>query len=118
MSTQLIPVYYDRVPRAKCPVVDSRELWHFLAMGMPHVDWMTHRIAQHELIHLHDYWPTSGLLDRIVPSGLSSAGYFLTLDVAMELCRREHSRVGEQARTYLRGRLCEFWVNNWQEKAQ
>lgn len=74
---------------------NSKKLFNFLKINSKHTDWIKNRIKQYGFIENQDYIKT------IRKVGNATAyDYFITLDMAKELCMVENNEKGRQARRY------------------
>jgi len=76
--------------------VNARELWEFLGVQSKFSDWIKNRINKYDFIDYEDFITLSKKLE----SGGLIKEYYITLDMAKELCMVENNERGKQARRY------------------
>lgn len=85
-------------------VIDGRLLHKVLGVGRVFRSWIKGRIDKFEFVENQDFFKVTrmGLLDnQLLASGMDTAiDYYLTLDMAKELCMIENSEIGRKARKY------------------
>ncbi|MFL1707036.1 antA/AntB antirepressor family protein [Campylobacter sp. MOP7] len=74
---------------------DARELHTFLQSGQDYSDWIKNRIDQYDFIEGQDY-----VTETVSTAGRPRKEYFITLDMAKELCMVENNNKGKEARRY------------------
>ncbi|MFC5920879.1 antA/AntB antirepressor family protein [Neisseria weixii] len=104
MNSQLIPTISGQIDGQTQPLVDARQLHEFLRVGRDFTTWIKGRISKYGFAENVDF-SRSPVLGSGKNQGLSFGGenrtdYFLTLDMAKELCMVEKSEIGRQARRY------------------
>ena len=70
-------------------------LFGFLDVNSKFADWITRRISQYDFIENQDY-----IVKTIYTKGRPRKEYFITLDMAKELCMVENNEKGKQTRRY------------------
>lgn len=75
--------------------VNARELHSFLQSDIRFNDWISRRIKKYEFIENQDYIKITTKVGNA-----TAYDYFITLDVAKELCMVENNEKGREARRY------------------
>ena len=95
----LVPVYENEDRQ----VVNARELHGFLEVGKDFSNWIKDRIEKYGFVEGNDYaiFDSPKVANQTGRGGdRRSKDYFLTLNVAKELCMVENNERGRQARKY------------------
>ena len=92
---QPITIYNNQTIGAEINSADARELHAFLNSEQQYADWIKNRITQYGFIENQDY------VIKITYTGRRPRKeYFVTLDMAKELCMVENNDKGKEARLY------------------
>ncbi|EAH5835316.1 phage antirepressor Ant [Campylobacter coli] len=89
-----------------------KNLFYFLEIDTKFADWINRRINHYDFIENQDY-----IIELVYTKGRPRKEYYVTLDMAKELCMVENNEKGRQARRYFID--CEKRLKNLeQEKMQ
>ncbi|MEF3295467.1 antA/AntB antirepressor family protein [Campylobacter jejuni] len=89
-----------------------KNLFYFLEIDTKFADWINRRINHYDFIENQDY-----IIELVYTKGRPRKEYYITLDMAKELCMVENNEKGRQARRYFIE--CEKRLKNLeQEKMQ
>lgn len=92
---QQIQIYTTQTIGAETHTANARELHDFLNSEQEYANWIKNRISQYGFIENQDY------VTKIVYTGRRPRKeYFITLDMAKELCMVENNERGKEARRY------------------
>lgn len=91
MNTQLIPTVSGQLDNQTQALVDAHDLHKFLGVETPFSKWIQRRIEEYGFTTEAGFF---GQRDKTVQ------GYYLSLDMAKELCMVERNDKGRQARRY------------------
>lgn len=112
MSTALrIPTVRTMLGSEQVDTVNARDLYTFLEVGRDFSTWIKGRIDEYEFVEGEDYikappaLPENGEaqprgLEGSLPSSANRVDYFLSLDMAKELCMVERTQKGRECRRY------------------
>ncbi|EJJ4878528.1 antA/AntB antirepressor family protein [Campylobacter coli] len=91
---------------------NAREIFQFLNSEQEYANWIKNRISHYNFIENQDY-----IIEIVYTKGRPRKEYYVTLDMAKELCMVENNEKGRQARRYFID--CEKRLKNLeQEKMQ
>ncbi|MBE2985322.1 antA/AntB antirepressor family protein [Campylobacter sp. RM9344] len=90
-----ITIYNNQNIGAEINSANARELHCFLNSGQDYSDWIKNRITQYGFIENQDY-----IIQIVYTKGRPRKEYFITLDMAKELCMVENNDKGKEARQY------------------
>ena len=76
--------------------VNARELWQKLEINSKFADWFKNRVNKYEFIENIDFISVS----KILENGGKSIEYFISIDMAKELCMVENNLQGRTIRKY------------------
>ncbi len=111
MQTQ-IQIYNDKTIGAEINSANAREIFYYLNSLQDYSNWIKNRINQYDFIENQDY-----IIELVYTKGRPRKEYYVTLDMAKELCMVENNEKGRQARRYFIE--CEKRLKNLeQEKIQ
>ncbi|EAC1799045.1 phage antirepressor Ant [Campylobacter coli] len=111
MQTQ-IQIYNDKTIGAEINSANAREIFQFLNSLQDYSNWIKNRISHYNFIENQDY-----IIELVYTKGRPRKEYYITLDMAKELCMVENNEKGRQARRYFIE--CEKRLKNLeQEKMQ
>ncbi|ENT7263883.1 antA/AntB antirepressor family protein [Campylobacter coli] len=111
MQTQ-IQIYNDKTIGAEINSANAREIFQFLNSLQDYSNWIKNRISHYNFIENQDY-----IIELVYTKGRPRKEYYVTLDMAKELCMVENNEKGRQARCYFIE--CEKRLKNLeQEKMQ
>lgn len=104
MNTQLIPTVSGQLDNQTQALVDAHDLHKFLGVETPFSKWIQRRIEEYGFTQALDFIG----VDKIVRTEAgffgqrdkTVQGYYLSLDMAKELCMVERNDKGRQARRY------------------
>ncbi|HED4583076.1 TPA: antA/AntB antirepressor family protein [Campylobacter jejuni] len=107
-----IQIYNDKTIGAEINSVNVREIFQFLNSEQEYANWIKNRISHYNFIENQDY-----IIELVYTKGRPRKEYYVTLDMAKELCMVENNEKGRQARRYFIE--CEKRLKNLeQEKMQ
>ena len=92
---QPITIYNNQTIGAGINSADARELHAFLNSEQQYADWIKNRITQYGFIENQDY-----IVKTTYTGRRPRKEYFVTLDMAKELCMVENNDKGKEARQY------------------
>ena len=94
MQTQ-IQIYNDKTIGAEINSANAREIFCFLEIETQFSIWLERRILHYNFIENQDY-----IIELVYTKGRPRKEYYVTLDMAKELCMVENNEKGRQARRY------------------
>lgn len=94
MQTQ-IQIYNDKTIGAEINSANAREIFCFLEIETQFSIWLERRILHYNFIENQDY-----IIELVYTKGRPRKEYYITLDMAKELCMVENNEKGRQARRY------------------
>ncbi|EKO5154045.1 antA/AntB antirepressor family protein [Campylobacter coli] len=94
MQTQ-IQIYNDKTIGAEINSANAREIFQFLNSLQDYSNWIKNRISHYNFIENQDY-----IIEIVYTKGRPRKEYYVTLDMAKELCMVENNEKGRQARRY------------------
>ncbi|EOF7248800.1 antA/AntB antirepressor family protein, partial [Campylobacter coli] len=104
--------YNDKTIGAEINSANAREIFQFLNSEQEYANWIKNRISHYNFIENQDY-----IIELVYTKGRPRKEYYITLDMAKELCMVENNEKGRQARRYFIE--CEKRLKNLeQEKMQ
>ncbi|HHD0301417.1 TPA: antA/AntB antirepressor family protein [Campylobacter coli] len=107
-----IQIYNDKTIGAEINSANAREIFQFLNSEQEYSNWIKNRISHYNFIKNQDY-----IIELVYTKGRPRKEYYVTLDMAKELCMVENNEKGRQARRYFIE--CEKRLKNLeQEKMQ
>ncbi|EPD4352074.1 antA/AntB antirepressor family protein [Campylobacter coli] len=107
-----IQIYNDKTIGAEINSANAREIFQFLNSEQEYANWIKNRISHYNFIENQDY-----IIELVYTKGRPRKEYYVTLDMAKELCMVENNKKGRQARRYFIE--CEKRLKNLeQEKMQ
>ncbi len=107
-----IQIYNDKTIGAEINSANAREIFQFLNSEQEYANWIKNRISHYNFIENQDY-----IIEIVYTKGRPRKEYYVTLDMAKELCMVENNEKGRQARRYFIE--CEKRLKNLeQEKMQ
>lgn len=93
-------VAYQSINGEKQLSVCSSQLHDQLGVKTPHTMWFDRRITEYGFVENEDFVCFTNLLSKSGRGGHNQKEYWLTLDMAKELCMVEKTDKGRQARQY------------------
>ncbi|EAI0449771.1 phage antirepressor Ant [Campylobacter coli] len=107
----LIPITNQTIG-AEINSVNAREIYKYIKITSNFAEWINRRINHYNFIENQDY-----IIELVYTKGRPRKDYYVTLDMAKELCMVENNEKGRQARRYFID--CEKRLKNLeQEKMQ
>lgn len=107
-----IQIYNDKTIGAEINSANAREIFQFLNSEQEYANWIKNRISHYDFIENQDH-----IIELVYTKGRPRKEYYVTLDMAKELCMVENNEKGRQARRYFIE--CEKRLKNLeQEKMQ
>ncbi|ECH5520819.1 phage antirepressor Ant [Campylobacter coli] len=105
-------MYNDKTIGAEINSANAREIFYYLNSLQDYSNWIKNRISHYDFIENQDY-----IIELVYTKGRPRKEYYVTLDMAKELCMVENNEKGRQARRYFIE--CEKRLKNLeQEKMQ
>ncbi|HEG8362920.1 TPA: antA/AntB antirepressor family protein [Campylobacter jejuni] len=92
---QKIQIYNDKTIGAEINSANAREIFQFLNSEQEYANWIKNRISHYDFIENQDY-----IIELVYTKGRPRKEYYVTLDMAKELCMVENNEKGRQARRY------------------
>ncbi|EDO9399950.1 antA/AntB antirepressor family protein [Campylobacter coli] len=90
-----IQIYNDKTIGAEINSANAREIFQFLNSEQEYANWIKNRISHYDFIENQDY-----IIELVYTKGRPRKEYYVTLDMAKELCMVENNEKGRQARRY------------------
>ncbi|EAJ8488930.1 phage antirepressor Ant [Campylobacter coli] len=90
-----IQIYNDKTIGAEINSANAREIFQFLNSEQEYANWIKNRISHYNFIENQDY-----IIELVYTKGRPRKEYYITLDMAKELCMVENNEKGRQARRY------------------
>lgn len=90
-----ITIYNNQNIGAEINSVNARDLHEFLNSGQDYSEWIKNRINKYSFTENQDY-----IIQIAYTKGRPRKEYFITLDMAKELCMVENNERGKEARRY------------------
>lgn len=89
------------VKRGTIDVVDSKLVYKVLGVKSQHIDWLRRRIENYGFEENNDYYlPLKNMKQSSGRGGHNRKDFYLTIDMAKELCMIENNDIGKKARRY------------------
>ncbi|HDZ5109034.1 TPA: antA/AntB antirepressor family protein [Campylobacter jejuni] len=88
-------IYNDKTIGAEINSANAREIFQFLNSEQEYANWIRNRINYYNFIENQDY-----IIELVYTKGRPRKEYYVTLDMAKELCMVENNEKGRQARRY------------------
>ncbi|EKY8178050.1 antA/AntB antirepressor family protein [Campylobacter jejuni] len=105
-------IYNNKTIGAEINSVNAREIYKIINSEQEFANWIKNRISHYNFIENQDY-----IIELVYTKGRPRKEYYVTLDMAKELCMVENNEKGRQARRYFIE--CEKRLKNLeQEKMQ
>ncbi|MBX2681545.1 antA/AntB antirepressor family protein [Campylobacter jejuni] len=95
MQIQKIQIYNDKTIGAEINSANAREIFQFLNSEQEYANWIKNRISHYDFIENQDY-----VIELVYTKGRPRKEYYVTLNMAKELCMVENNEKGRQARRY------------------
>ncbi|OEV47089.1 antA/AntB antirepressor family protein [Campylobacter jejuni] len=95
MQIQKIQIYNDKTIGAEINSANAREIFQFLNSEQEYANWIKNRISHYDFIENQDY-----IIELVYTKGRPRKEYYITLNMAKELCMVENNEKGRQARRY------------------
>ena len=96
INTELIKLNQNDFGGQIKQTVNARELWQKLEINSKFADWFKNRVNKYELIERIDFISVC----KILENGGKSIEYFISIDMAKELCMVENNLQGRTIRKY------------------
>ena len=96
MNTELIKLNQNDFDGQIKQTVNARELWQKLEINSKFADWFKNRVNKYEFVENIDFISVS----KILENGGKSIEYFISIDMAKELCMVENNLQGRTIRKY------------------
>ncbi|EOV0801237.1 antA/AntB antirepressor family protein [Campylobacter coli] len=107
-----LSIYFPHTELQGAFPANVKNLFYFLEIDTKFADWINRRINHYDFIENQDY-----IIELVYTKGRPRKEYYVTLDMAKELCMVENNEKGRQARRYFIE--CEKRLKNLeQEKMQ
>ncbi|HEF1154063.1 antA/AntB antirepressor family protein [Campylobacter lari] len=90
----LIPIANQTIG-AEINSVNAREIYKYIKITSNFAEWINRRINHYDFIENQDY-----IIELVYTKGRPRKEYYITLDMAKELCMVENNEKGRQARRY------------------
>ncbi|EAK4033567.1 phage antirepressor Ant [Campylobacter jejuni] len=90
----LIPITNQTIG-AEINSVNAREIYKYIKITSNFAEWINRRISHYNFIENQDY-----IIEIVYTKGRPRKEYYVTLDMAKELCMVENNEKGRQARRY------------------
>ncbi|ECZ6120796.1 phage antirepressor Ant [Campylobacter jejuni] len=90
-----IQIYNDKTIGAEINSANAREIFYYLNSSQDYSNWIKNRISHYNFIENQDY-----IIELVYTKGRPRKEYYVTLDMAKELCMVENNEKGRQARRY------------------
>ncbi|EPC9498429.1 antA/AntB antirepressor family protein [Campylobacter coli] len=104
----LIPITNQTIG-AEINSVNAREIYKYIKITSNFAEWINRRINHYNFIENQDY-----IIELVYTKGRPRKEYYVTLDMAKELCMVENNEKGRQARRYFIE--CEKRLKNLEQK--
>ena len=93
---EIVPIYENSKGER---LINARELHKALNNKRKFVDWMKQRIEQYDFIENEEFWSFSQICEKPT-GGRPSKEYYISIDMAKELCMVENNNIGKRLRKY------------------
>lgn len=97
---QLIPVNFREIDNQDTRTVNARAVYEFLEVREDFSNWIKGRIKKYDFIEGYEYVCSLELVSKTGSGGHNIKEYFVTLDMAKELCMVQNNPKGKEARQY------------------
>lgn len=94
--TEIIKIEKNNFNGNLIETVNARQLWEKLEVNSKFADWFKNRINKYQFIENIDFVSVS----KILENGGKSIEYFISIDMAKELCMVENNEQGRNIRKY------------------
>lgn len=88
-------IYNNKTIGAEINSVNAREIYKIINSEQEFANWIKNRISHYNFIEKQDY-----IIELVYTKGRPRKEYYITLDMAKELCMVENNEKGRQARRY------------------
>ncbi|EPA4162429.1 antA/AntB antirepressor family protein [Campylobacter jejuni] len=88
-------IYNNKTIGAEINSVNAREIYKIINSEQEFANWIKNRISHYNFIENQDY-----IIELVYTKGRPRKEYYVTLDMAKELCMVENNEKGRQARRY------------------
>lgn len=96
VEREIVPIYEDTKGKK---LINARELHGILKNKRKFSDWIKQRIEQYEFVENQEFWSFSQICEKPM-GGRPSKEYYLSIDMAKELCMVENNNIGKSLRKY------------------
>lgn len=96
VENEIIPIYENYL---KKKYINARELHQLLKNKRKFTDWIKQRIEQYDFVENSEYISFSQICEK-PQGGRPSSEYYITIDMAKELCMVENNEIGKKLRRY------------------
>ena len=93
---EIVPIYENSKGER---LINERELHKALNNKRKFVDWMKQRIEQYDFMENEEFWSFSQICEKPT-GGRPSKEYYISIDMAKELCMVENNNIGKRLRKY------------------
>lgn len=93
---EIVPIYENSKGER---LINARELHKALNNKRKFVDWMKQRIEQYDFMENEEFWSFSQICEKPT-GGRPSKEYYISIDMAKELCMVENNNIGKRLRKY------------------
>jgi len=93
---EIVPIYENAKGKK---LINARELHNILENKRKFSDWIKQRIEQYDFIENQEFWSFSQICEKTM-GGRPSKEYYLSIDMAKELCMVENNSIGKRLRKY------------------
>ncbi|EAL3061028.1 phage antirepressor Ant [Campylobacter coli] len=90
-----LSIYFPHTELQGAFPANVKNLFYFLEIDTKFADWIKNRISHYNFIENQDY-----IIEIVYTKGRPRKEYYVTLDMAKELCMVENNEKGRQARRY------------------
>ncbi|ECR3172100.1 antA/AntB antirepressor family protein [Campylobacter jejuni] len=90
-----LSIYFPHTELQGAFPANVKFLFYFLEIDTKFADWIKNRISHYDFIENQDY-----IIELVYTKGRPRKEYYVTLDMAKELCMVENNEKGRQARRY------------------
>lgn len=97
VNTALVPVFNADLGQGEVNAVNARELHEYLENGDKYSTWIKDRIERYNFLEGQDFLSFS---EKAEKAGRPRTEYYVSLDMAKELCMVERNEKGREARKY------------------
>ena len=96
IENNIVPIYENN---KGARLINARELHKVLENKRQFSDWIKQRIAHYEFVENSEFYSFSQICEK-PQGGRPSIDYYLTIDMAKELCMVENNKIGKRLRKY------------------